>query len=207
MPVFPKKEAEIVALAQTMLAGLTAHPADFPSITAAELQSILSIFTASRDIQENARAAAQLATVNKEETLTDLVSFMKNNLKLAEVDTAANPTKLTEIGWGPKAQPKDKAAPASPSNLMSYYEGPGSLTLEWVKPIHDANRPVANYIIQRRQQVSTGGEFSDWLLIDMGYATELLLSNQPRGVQLEYRVIASNAAGESMPSNVAPVVL
>lgn len=204
---FPSKENDVISLAQTMLAGLTAHAADFPSITPAALQTALSGYTASRDNQDNAKAIAQVATVSKEEAMEDLVTIMKNNIKAAQIDTTSNPAKLTEIGWAPKSTPTSISAPAAPSDLQSFYEGPGSLTLKWVKPVYDSSRPVANYVIQRRDQIAVGGEFTDWKLVDMSYQTEIKLIGQPRGLQLEYRVIATNAAGNSMPSNASPVVL
>jgi hypothetical protein len=37
--------------------------------------------------------------------------------------------------------------------------------------------------------------------------SELTLTEQPRGVQLEYRIIAVNNGGNSVPSNTADVVL
>jgi hypothetical protein len=207
MPKFPKTESEIVAFAQTMIAGLTAHAADFPSITPAALQTALSGYTSSRDNQDNAKAIAQVATVSKEEAMEDLITIMKNNIRAAQIDTTSNPTKLTEIGWGPKADPTPISSPAAPSGLQSFYEGPGSLTLTWTKPANDPSRPVANYVIQRRDQIAVGSEFTDWKLADMSYQTEIKLIGQPRGLQLEYRIIATNAAGNSMPSNASPVVL
>jgi hypothetical protein len=36
---------------------------------------------------------------------------------------------------------------------------------------------------------------------------EIILTGQPRGARLEYRVIAMNAGGQSAPSNTAAVVL
>ena len=205
--VFPKKENDVISLAQTMLAGLAAHAADFPSIDAAALQTAYNDYQANRDNQENARSQAQIATATKAEALEELVKTMRTDLKQAEVDTIANPTKLTEIGWSPKAAPSPISPPAMPTELESVYQGPGSLLLNWNRPACEPNRPVANYLVQRRDQNSSSGEFGEWTLADSTLKTESNLIGQPRGLQLEYRIIATNSAGDSVPSNTVAVVL
>jgi len=205
MPKFPIKEAEVVALAETMIAGLTAHAADFPSVTVAELSTVLTNYKNQRQTQENARSQAQIATVTKDEKLEMLTELMKNDLKLSEVDVADDPEKLTEIGWGPKADPQPIQSPGSPTDLHPTAEGQGAIYLVWQKPASSGG-PVRNYIIERRQQAQ-GGDFGAWLLVNTTYNTEINLTDQPMSVRVEYRVKAANAAGESMPSNSVSVVL
>jgi len=206
MPKFPKTEAEVVALAETMIAGLTAHAADFPSVTVANLSTVLTSYKNQRQTQENARSQAQIATVTKDDKLEALTELMKNDLKLSEVDVAADPEKLTEIGWGPKADPQPIQSPGCPTELNPTAEGQGMLWLEWQKPATDSGGPVRNYIIERRQQAQ-GGDFGAWLLVNTTYNTEINLTDQPMNVRVEYRVKAANAAGESLPSNSVSVVL
>nr|VFJ72159.1 MAG: hypothetical protein BECKFW1821C_GA0114237_103225 [Candidatus Kentron sp. FW] len=55
---------------------------------------------------------------------------------------------------------------------------------------------AAAYRIQRRE-----GDSETWLDAGMAMDTEVTLSNQPRGVRLEFRVVAVNRAGEGEPSN------
>jgi hypothetical protein len=131
---------------------------------------------------------------------------MKNDLKLSEVDVTDDPEKLTEIGWGPKADPQPIIAPGSPTELHPIAEGQGTIWLAWTKPAADSGGPVRNYIIERRQQAQ-GGEFGAWSLVSTTYNCEINLTDQPVTVRVEYRVKASNAAGESMPSNSVSVVL
>jgi hypothetical protein len=204
MPKFPKTEAEVVALAEAMIAGYTAHAADFPSVTVAQLSTALTNYKNQRQTQENARGQAQIATVTKDEKLDALEELMKNDLKLSEVDVVADPEKLYEIGWGPKADPQPIAAPGSPTDLHPIAEGQGTLWLEWDKPANGG--PVRNYIIERRQQAE-GGEFGAWTLVQTTYDCEINLTDQPVEIRVEYRVKASNEAGESMPSNSVSVVL
>jgi hypothetical protein len=204
MPKFPKTEAEVVALAETMVAGLTAHGADFPSVTVASLSTALANYKNQRQTQENAKSQAQIATVTKDDKLDILVELMRNDLKLSEVDVATDPEKLTEIGWGPRSEPQPIIAPDSPTELHPIAEGQGTIWLKWEKPSNGG--PVRNYIIERRQQAQ-GSEFGAWMLANTTYNCEINLTEQPVNVRLEYRVKAANAAGESMPSNSVSVVL
>jgi len=207
MPKFPNTESEIVSLANAMIAGCTEHSEDFPSVAVEGLQTALTNYQSQHQNQDDARSQAQIATVTKEDALEELVSVMKNDLKLAEVDVSDDPERLTEIGWGPRNEPNPIQPPQAPTDLKSVYEGPGYLELQWEKMNHDSSRPVGNFVVQRRDQLESGGAFTEWKLVDMTYKTDITLLEQPRGIQLEYRVIATNAAGESMPSNTASVVL
>ena len=210
MAYFPVKENDVVALAEQMIAGYTAHPADFPSIDPltdlVALQAALDAYQADKQTQEDAKSQAQIATVTKTTQLDELAELMKNDLKLSEVDVAANPEKLTEIGWGPKAAPVSISAPNTPSSLVPVFEGDGIVELEWDKPSVDPNRPVGTYIVQRRDQAA-GGEFGEWNSVDMVYTHQSRLIGQPTMTRMEYRVIASNPAGQSLPSNTVSVVL
>jgi len=208
MPTFPKAESEVVALAETMIAGYTAHAADFPSIdpltTLPALQAALDNFQGDKASQEDARAQAKIATVTKDGKLDTLIELMKNDLKLSEVDTADDPEKLAEIGWGPRQQPQPIVAPGQPEKFHPIAEGPGDIWFEWDKP--SCGGQVRNYIIERRDQ-ATGGLFSAWTVVGSALNNEIHLIDQPRGIQLEYRLTAANIAGQSMPSNTAAVVL
>ncbi len=204
---FPAKETEIVALAEQMLTGYTDHAVDFPSADTLALQASLTAYQAQKQSQEAVKSQAQIATVTKEVTLEELVVLMKNDLKLSEVDTTANPEKLLEIGWSIKAEPTPITEPNAPGDLVPVYEGDGEIKLEWGKSPRDANKPVANYIVQRRDKDSTSGEFGQWEMVEMTYTNQSHLIGQPKMREMEYRVIASNAAGESMPSNTVSVVL
>ena len=202
---FPSKENDIVALAETMVAGYTEHAADFPSVDAAELQTTLSDYQADRQSQSDARSQAQIATETKSQQLDALTDLMKNDLKVSEVDVADEPEKLTQIGWGPKAPPQPTVAPGQPDDFLPIAEGQGTVWLKWSKP--KTGGAVRNYLIQRRDQNEAGGPFTSWMLIDSTFNSEINISDQPRGIEMEYRVIAANEAGQSIPSNTAPVVL
>ncbi len=211
MPNFPKIETEVAALADLMIAGYTAHPADFPSIEPlvelVALQAALDGYQADKQSQADAKAQAQIATETKSDALGTLEEIMRNDLKLSEVDVAAEPEKLTLIGWGPRQQPQPIEAPGQPTNLHPEAEGPGNIWLKWDSPETGTGGTVRNYIIERREQPVGGGEFGPWSIEGTSLNNEINLLDQTRGIQMEYRVKAANVGGESMPSNTAAVVL
>ena len=211
MANFPRNELEIVSLAEQMIAGYTAHPAYFPSIDPlvelAALQTALTNYQDQRISQEDAKSQAQIATATKEDALVELIEAMKNDLKLSEVDCASDPAKLTEIGWGPKAPAVPITAPNAPNNLTAVFEGDGVIEFKWNRPLVDVNKPVTNYIIQRRDQLTPEGAFTEWETVDMVYHPQAQLTDQPTMVKMEYRVFASNAAGQTLPSNTFSAVL
>lgn len=211
MPTFPIKETEVAALADLMIAGYTAHAADFPSIDPlvelVALQAALDGYQADKQAQADAKGQAQIATETKSDALGTLEEIMRNDLKLSEVDVAAEPEKLALIGWGPRQQPQPVAAPGQPTNLHPEAEGPGNIWLKWDSPETGTGGTVRNYIIERREQPIGGGEFGEWSIEGTSLNNEINLLDQPRGIQMEYRVKAANTGGESTPSNTAAVVL
>ena len=119
MPKFPRSEPEVVVLAETMIAGYTAHAADFPSIDAsavASLSSTLNNYQTDRNSQEDARAQAKFSTQTKSAALDALTELMTSDLKLSEVDVVDDPIKLAQIGWGPRQQPQPVVAPGGVPN-------------------------------------------------------------------------------------------
>jgi len=211
MAQFPDAEADIVALASAMIAGYTAHPADFPSMDPltdlVALQAALSGYQTAKIAQTDALAAAQVATETKDLKIDDLEDLMRDELKKSEVDVGSDSEKLEYIGWGPKAPPTPAVTPGQPRNLEPVVQGPGTLFLDWKPPARGSGGTVRTYVIERREQPAGGGEFGSWAQVGIALETESTLMDQPRGPQLEYRVKAVNAGGESVPSNTVAVVL
>jgi len=209
MPKFPKREADILALVDAMIAGYAIHAADFPSHPVAPpwLTIKRAWYIATKKAQTEALAAAQVATDEKDAKLAALVELMKDELKKSEVDVGADSEKLEYIGWGPKAPPSPADPPGQPRNLDAAMQGAGTVLLDWKAPARGSGGQVRTYVIERREQTEAGGEFGDWQQACIALETESTLLNQPRGVQLEYRVKAINTGGESPPSNTVAVVL
>ena len=207
MPKFPKREADILALADAMLAGYSAHAVDFPSSDRVPLLFGRSAYINAKNYQTDALAAAQVATEEKDAKLAALVEKMRAELKKSEVDVGADSEKLEYIGWGPKAPPSPADPPGQPRNLDAAMQGAGTVLLDWKAPARGSGGQVRTYVIERRQQPEGGGEFGQWQQTGIALESETTLMNQPRGVQLEYRVKAVNTGGESLPSNTVAVVL
>jgi len=206
VPKFPKREADILALADAMIAGYTVHGADFPSHTGPWLPIRRSVYIATKKAQTEALAVAQVATEQKEAKLAALVELMKDELKKSEVDVGADSEKLEYIGWGPKAIPSPADPPGQPRNLDAVMQGANTVLLDFKAPARGSGGQVRTYVIERRDQPQDG-EFGNWQQAGIALESETTLMNQPRGVQLEYRVKAINTGGESPPSNTVAVVL
>jgi len=61
---------------------------------------------------------------------------------------------------------------------------------------------VAAYQIERRERPA-----GNWILAALAIESEATLNNQERGKDWEYRIIATNKAGASTPSNTVAAVL
>ncbi len=204
MANFPKSENDVVGLAEAMVDGYTEYGEDFPGVTVLTLETALTEFKAARAAQESARGQAKIATTAKNDKFAALVDLMKNDLKISEVDTGDNPDKLSLIGWGPKSPGTPIVPPTAPTNLRSNQQGAGEVVLQWAKP--EAGGAVRNYIVKRRDYDSAG-QVGNWQIVNFFYDNLITLINQPRGIQMEYIVSASNAGGESPASNILPVIL
>ena len=202
MARFPDREAQIKALAQNIVTGLTENAADFPAppVVALDLQALLDSFITLCDEQTAAQATAEQATETKRAALTELATAMKADLRYAEDAVDYNDAKLTALGWGGKAAPTALAVPGQPRALEAPQQGEGWVFLDWKKPADGG--AVAAYKIERREQ-PTG----DWVMVNMAIESEATLNNQERGKDWEYRIVATNKAGESVPSNTVAAVL
>jgi hypothetical protein len=207
MAVFPQTASGVNDLAMTMINGLDQHAELFPSVTLAiqtSLDQSLSGFQAAANAQMTAKAAAKTATIAKDDAQGSLEEEMLKVLKLAEYDCAGNPANLDYIGWGPRKEPSPLSPPAQPRELQAIKEGPGVLTLTWLKPV--GGGAISSYRIER-SEMTGGGMPGAWVILTNCYGINITLSDQPRMIELQYRVIATNAAGDSMPSNIATAVL
>jgi len=201
MARFPKREAEIRALVQNVISGLTGNP-DFPNppFTPAQLQAFLNNVITLEDAQVAAQAAAQQATEAKQDGNEEMISATKSVLSYAEDAVSGNDAKLAALGWGGRAEPTALQVPGQPRSFETAKEGAGWLALDWKKS-PDGGK-AAFYRVERRK--ASGGE---WTMAGTALETEITLNNQERGKEWEYRVIAVNKTGESGPSNIVEAVL
>ncbi|MDU9048914.1 MAG: fibronectin type III domain-containing protein [Candidatus Electrothrix sp. Rat3] len=199
---FPNTEAKIIALAQKIIAGLRDNP-NFPDppVSPDQLQARLDKLRDSSDAQVKALAVSKQATDTKQTDLEDTTTDMKSILHYADDAVHGDDAKLSELGWGGRAEPHALQVPGQPRLLEVAEQGTGWLTLDWKKPV--AGGTPASYKIERRE-LTEGGT---WALAGIAIEIEVTLNSQERGKELEYRVIAINKAGEGEPSNTVTAVL
>ena len=206
MPRFPKKEADIFALANQMIAGYTDHPAVFPHADVAALTDARINYTNQVIVAGCYKADVALATEVKDKAFRALTRKMKQQLKRSEVDTKDTPLQLKLIGWTEERYGTKVRKPAQPRALEATSRGPGVVELDWKPPVPGKGGPVRSYVVLRRQQLHDK-KFTNWAQEGMALTNEITLTIQPRFIQLEYRIIAINAKGNSIPSNSVAVVL
>ena len=147
-----------------------------------------------------ARAAAEAATTDKDEKLSDLVDAIKADLRYAENLTKGDDDKLKLLGWSGRKTKTQLAVPGQTRLLEAPKQGDGWVFLDW-KPPADGGK-VGAYTIERR-----GRPAGPWEQVATAILTEATLVEQPKQTELEYRIIAVNKAGDGPPSNTVEVVL
>ena len=202
MARFPIAEAEIVALAQAMESGLADNAAVYPAppVAPADLTALISVYTTAKNAAIAAQAAAEQATADKDDVLEDLIDAMKDDINYAENTVDYDDDKLKLIGWAGRKAAAPMAPPGQARLLEAPRQGEGWVFLDWKKPVVGGR--VSAYKVMRRERPAGPWEDAATAVI-----TEATLVEQPRGKELEYRIIAVNKAGEGEPSNTAMVVL
>jgi hypothetical protein len=130
--------------------------------------------------------------------LTEMLDGVKGVLIMAEIVYRKTPVQLAAFGWGARRKRRKPEAPGEVRDLTLTSRGDAWLRLTWKKPLKAGK--VKAYRIQRRR---LGGV---WEEAGVATNTEALLTSQPRGVELDYRISAINKAGEGAPSALVTVV-
>lgn len=209
MPTFPSNDSQVLTLAQELRAGLSGSSGDFPSppIDPTGLETLINDVITKMNSSVDAQANSKNATVAKDTSVQSLVDAMKSDLRYAEYEVAGDDAKLSQLGWGGKKPAEPITAPGQPNNFIAGNEGAGTIEFAWDIPGAGSGGPVESYRIERREQPAGGGEPGPWAQVENAYTTEITLLDQPRGVQLEYRLFAVNKGGDSIPSNTVAAVL
>ena len=199
---FPQTEAEIASLAFLMAQGFTQAQDDFPAppVAAVELHALLDAFNAASAATVVTEAAFREQHATKDAALGRLTEAMTTDLRYAEVAVRAQPEKLSQIGWGGRRNGATLQAPGEVRDIKIRTEGDTWLVLDWKAPVDGGG--VAAYKIQRRKR--DGGTWED---VATSVELEQLVSNQPRGIEFDFRVIAINKAGAGQPSATVTLVL
>jgi hypothetical protein len=199
---FPRREAEVAALARQIVVGLTENADDFPSppLDPTELQEALDAYKEAHLNTVDARAAFAEAVKDKDKALKTLVLGMKTDLRYAELAVSYNDTKLKQLGWRKRKEPTPMQPPGQARQLNVKREGPGWVSMDWKKPKDGG--PVAFYSVQVRHNGK-----GEWREAARHFETAIVLKNQERGVELEYCIITVNKAGEGLAGNAVTVLL
>jgi hypothetical protein len=201
MAIFPKTEDSVSRLVMQMVNGLNQHSDLYPSVSEVSKTALMqayAFYNDAKNSRDTARAAARSATTAKNNAQAALEEQMRKTIHLAEHDCIESPDDLGYIGWGPRKDPNPLAKPGNPSGLRQVYEGAGTITLEWDKAKNGGH--PSSFYVERSDQPTGGGIPGPWTLIATSYGTTISLLNQPRGIEMQYRIIATNATGDSMPS-------
>jgi len=153
-------------------------------VPATELKAKLDKYTEARAATVAAETETREQHAIKDEALDDLVDGMKADLKYAEIAVRDRPEKLSKLGWaGPRSSSRLEA-PGEVRNIGIVAEGDTWAILRWKPPVEGVR--AGFYKIQRQS------EDSAWE--DAGTSTKIeqLMSDQPRGVEIHFRVIAVN---------------
>lgn len=201
MPNFPKKESEILALAERLWKGLWNNPIfPLPPVDPMQLRLKKMTYQTKHNIFVAASAAAESANAVKDEALEELIDALKSNIRYAENTVNYDDEKLQLIGWSGKGTPSELQPPGESRQLEAPKQGDSWLFLDWKAPADGGK--ISAYKIQRRNRPE-----GLWQDVATAIETEATLVEQPKGAELEYRIIAINKAGEGQPSNTVMVVL
>ncbi len=202
MAQFPRVNSKIKALAITMANGIAEHPEISPDGDAGAIQQALEEFNTAGFALLSAQATAKNAAVSKARARDKLQATMKNQIRLARVDTADNPGGMFYIGIADRRKASAINPPRSPMALTVEFCGENALALRWEKPPFDTRRPVRIFIVQRRP----ADHSLPWQLAGVSFGNRYELTpGQIRdrdNSQSLYRIIATNDNGSSLPGNV-----
>lgn len=202
MSKFPNSEADILVLANEMTSGLGSHSDIYPAppVDPIEMGTVIQNLISAQNAATEAKAAAEAATAAKMEALEAIVDAMKKDLRYAENTVNYDDDKLKLLGWSGRKPKTPIAPPGQTQELKAIEQGEGWVKLTWKKP--SSGGTVSMYKIQRRQRPE-----GSWQEVSACIEKQITLTDQTRGTEWEYRVIAANKAGEGLPSNTVLAVL
>ena len=205
MPTFPTKPADVLTLVKTMATGLSVHPEIFPNppYSPDDLNTEAENYRAKHEANIEAQAHAEETREAEKAALERMKTKAKAVVAFA-IHTTHEERELNLVGWSNRSTPTPTPPPEQPDSLQSPRYGDGTVYLSWAAP--NGGGKVQAYRIQRRE-IHTDGPDTDWVDSGMSVIAEATLTNQPKSLMLEYRVIAVNLAGESDPSNVVSLTM
>jgi len=177
MASFPRREPEIIALAQAVIAGLAGNTTTYPSppVATEELTTNVNDLIASQNAAIAAAAAAKEATAAKNEALETLADNLKSVLRYAENTVDYSDEKLKLLGWGGRSRPSSQEVPGQARALEVVNRGSGWIALDWKSPVDGGD--VKAYKVQRRIIAEEESPTDVGTALD----SEIALVGQPQG--------------------------
>lgn len=210
MATFPTRRNDLLALAIKILEGETANRSAYPAATfnTTSLTTAISSAQGATTARQQQESALAVATDTERSSYDTLAEIVRSHLNQAETTHKNAPENLLLIGWEGPAAPV-KQVPNQPRALEAQPRGIGTVFLDWKAPLDNrGSGKAAFYRVERQVRSLENTITEDWGVWNgSAVASELLLTAQPRGVELDYRVIAVNATGDSLPSNTITVTL
>ena len=202
MARFPRTAPKVAALARNVIAGLETYATVFPSppVSPDDLRAALDAYSKASHAAATAAGIAKQRFAEKDAALKELTGLLKTDIRYAENTVDYDHGSLKGLGWGGRKPKTPVEHPSQVLGLEIVREGEGWIALRWNKPA-DGGKPAA-YRVQLR-----ASRKGSWREVGSTVDTEITLHNQERGVDLEYRIVAINRAGESTPSGTAAAVL
>jgi hypothetical protein len=223
MPRYPSRKTARDALYDAIVAGITANPAQYPAgpgqpFSLTTFNGLITKKNTAVNTRQQEEGQFRIAVVAENDAYEDCDAEARRLLDLAIATHGVSSPLLTLIGWGPPS-PAVSNVPGQPRNLEAVAQGPGTCFLDWKAPAPagPAGGPIGGgeppgevgfYRVERRKRTLAGQQTEDWGAWQATTTdSEITLLSLERGVEYDFRVLAVNAAGDSLPSNLVTVVL
>lgn len=213
MPQFPDRKADKDALYSAILTGIAANPVDYPNglgqpFNTTTLTTLNNTKNTAKTTRQTEEGQFRVAVTAENAAYTNEDTEARRIINLAIATHGVNSPKLVLIGWGP-IDAADSQVAGQPRQLEAVVQGPGDVFLDWKNPLPGGGfGEVSFYRVERRQRTLVGAQTEDWGAWQATTTvTEMGLSGLTRGVEFDFRVVAVNSAGDSVPSNIVTAVL
>ena len=211
MPRFPKAKNDIMILAGRTMTGINDNPTIFtdPPYDVGPLSTGISDVITKMAARQALEGQLSDAVIAENDAIQNVIEAEEHLLRLAETDFKDDTAKLELIGWGAEADPRHQK-PGQPRNLEIQVQGPTSAQLDWKAPEKTKHvGSVSFYRVERMiRNIETNEiteDYGTWQATTTD--TEIVVHDQPRRVEIMYRIIANNPNGDGPHSDTETVVL
>jgi len=211
MPTFPESKNDILILAAKAAAGIQNNPGNYPNppFDAALLSQYVGEDISIIERRQEKEAELKVLVDEDNAKVAQISALLRMYIDEAVARYPKDAGKLKEIGWDVQAERKYHE-PGQVRNFEVAEQGPGVVLLDWKAPARTKSvGTVRGYRIERQiHDIETRNITEEWGQWERtAYETEETLHDQPRGVEISYRIVATNNNGDGPASDVETVVL